>query len=164
MPRRIDRSMLVPVLLALGAPSGAQTIADYSRAQRALLEATMAQAAARSAALGASSPAPASSSPAAPPPAAALGRRVEESAEAFVSVGGVFESPARILAEVSVNGAAYLLAAGQPVPGTAWRVDDIAVDRVVLSRPRPDAATHPEPPARSVRVLALPAPRWGREP
>jgi type IV pilus biogenesis protein PilP len=162
MPRRIDRSMRVVALLALAAPAGAQTIADYSRAQRALLEATMAQAAARSAALGASSPAPASSSPAAAP-AVPSGRRAEEAAEALVSVGGVFESPARILAEVSVNGVAYLLAAGQPVPGTTWRVDDIAVDRVVLSRPRLDAETHPEP-ARSVRVLALPAPRWGRAP
>ena len=41
------------------ATARAQTIADYSRAQRALLESTMAQAAARSAGLGASGPLPA---------------------------------------------------------------------------------------------------------
>ena len=70
--------------------------------------------AARSAALGASSAAPASSSAAAAPVAAPSARRSEEVAEAFVHVGGVFESPARVLAEVSVNGVAYLLAAGQP--------------------------------------------------
>jgi len=110
--------------------AGAQTIADYSRAQRALLESTMAQAAARSAGLGASAPAsaPAAASPPSVPRPAPL------PAAPAVQVGGVFACADGIVAEVIVNATAYLLGAGQGVPGTAWLVESIEVDRVVLGR------------------------------
>jgi type IV pilus biogenesis protein PilP len=144
-----------PCVLVLAAPFAVgQTIADYSRAQRALLENTMTQAAARSAGSGASAPvvsasmpsAPAPSSPRVPLPAAAPG----------VQVSGVFASPSGAVAEVVVNTTAYLLGAGQGVPGTGWRVESIAVDRVVLSRRGGVAAVGTE--AEGVRrVFALPA-------
>ena len=83
MSRRVSRffsprGWATPCVLALvaTAPAHAQTIADYSRAQRLLLETTMAQAAARSAGLGASAPAlgvpTAASSAAATPPSPSL--------------------------------------------------------------------------------------------
>jgi type IV pilus biogenesis protein PilP len=138
---------------------GAQTIADYSRSQRALLEATMAQAAARSAALSASSAASASAAPAPMPPAAPA-RPSASAAEALVSVGGVFESPARVLAEIVVNGTPYLLAPGQPVPGTPWRIAAIDVEHVVLTRPGNTMPGIRGEPRGVTQIFALPAPRW----
>src|SRR6516225_693368 len=85
----------------------AQTIADYSRAQRTFLENAMAQAAARSATPVASAPVAAASAPVVPTVA---------------------------VAEVVVDGTPYLLRAGEPVPGTAWQVRAVAIDRVVLTR------------------------------
>ena len=114
----------------------AQTIADYSRAQRALLESTMTQAAARSAGLGASTPVRPPRPPAAvrdrSPPCAArpslpVPRRPCRSAASS-------RRAAASIAEVVVNATPYLLGAGQGVPGTAWRVESVAIDRVVLSR------------------------------
>ena len=124
---------LASVALALGAcGAAAQTIADYSRAQRAWLESTMSQAAARSAGLAASAPAVASSAPvAASAPAARVSVPVMAPA---VLVSGIFSSQEGAVAEVVVNATAYLLGVGQGVPGTAWRVETIAVDRVVLGR------------------------------
>jgi len=110
--------------------AGAQTIADYSRAQRAMLESTMAQAAARSAGLGASAPA-STAAAAAPPPTP---RPASPPAVPIVQVGGVFACADGIVAEVIVNATAYLLGAGQGVPGTIWQVESIEVDRVVLGR------------------------------
>jgi type IV pilus biogenesis protein PilP len=110
--------------------AGAQTIADYSRAQRALLESTMVQAAARSAGLAASAPASAALAPA-PPPAS---RPAPRPAAPSVRVGGVFAHADGIVAEVIVDATAYLLGAGQGVPGTTWQVESIDVDRVVLGR------------------------------
>jgi len=110
--------------------AGAQTIADYSRAQRALLESTMAQAAARSAGLGASAPAAAASAPTPTP----TPRPAALQAVPALQVGGVFACADGIVAEVIVNATAYLLGAGQGVPGTTWQVESIEVDRVVLGR------------------------------
>jgi len=143
--------------LAVAVPATrAQTIADYSRAQRAMLENAMTQAAARSAAL----PSPAAASaPAGPAPSAVVAHpplvRVPADAAAHgLYVSGVFASPASALVEVIVNGAAYLLAAGQVVPGTTWQVEAVAVDRVVLSRRDSGAAAREAESVR--RIFALP--------
>ncbi len=133
--------------------AGAQTIADYSRAQRTWLENAMAQAAARSAGLGASAPAAAAASaPVAPPPAVA--RMPLPAWSPAVQVSGVFTLRGGAVAEVVVDTTAYLLGAGQGVPGTGWRVDTVAIDRVVLSR-HGDVAGADDPGAR--KVFALPA-------
>ena len=139
--------------LALGAPlAGAQTIADYSRAQRSMLETAMTQAAARSAGLGASAPAAAASTAVAVPPPAS--RMPLPPTAPAVQVSGVFAARGGAVAEVVVNATAYLLGMGQRVPGTAWHVEAIAVDRVVLARQGAAAAAD----GQGVRkVFALPA-------
>jgi len=132
----------------------AQTIADYSRVQRAALEAAMAQAAARAVAGpgGNAASAPQLPLPAAPPTSDAASRR--GGGEPGLRVGGVFASASRTLAEVAVDGNPYLLAEGQAVPGTAWRVESIAVDRVVLHHVTPAAG---ESGHEMRRVFALPS-------
>ena len=141
----------------------AQTIADYSRAQRSMLETAMAQAAARSAGLGASAPASPSSAPMAAPatsllaaPVAAASRMTSPPPSPTVQVSGVFATSAGSLAEVVVDATAYLLRSGEGVPGTAWRVETIAIDRVVLSRQGRGTVANAEGSRRS---FALPAPR-----
>lgn len=121
------------VLMMVAPMAGAQTIADYSRAQRAWLESTMSQAAARSAGLAASAPAAAApiGVAASAPPA-----HMSTAAPApVVQVRGVFASGGAAVAEVMVDATVYLLGVGQGVPGTAWHVEAIAVDEVVLGRP-----------------------------
>jgi len=140
-------------VLAFVAPLvGAQTIADYSRAQRALLESTMSLAAARSAGLAASAPAlAASTSVAAPAPSPRVSMPLVVPA---VQVSGVFASRGGAVAEVVVNATPYLLGAGQSVPGTAWHVETVAIDRVVLGRQGGAGA----PDAEGVRrIFPLPA-------
>ena len=140
------------VLTLLASLAGAQTIADYSRAQRALLESTMSQAAARSAGFGASAPAlSASASVAASAPASHTPLPAMPPA---VQVSGVFSSHDGVVAEVVVNATPYLLGAGQSVPGTAWRVETIAVDRVVLGR---QAGTGVADADGVRRIFSLPA-------
>lgn len=159
MSRHIDGFLLrhvVLVLAALPLVAPAQTIADYSRAQRAVLESTMAQAAARSAGLAASAPAvpalPTPSAPAVPVPALLPDPRAfAQAGAASVQVSGVFASAAGAVAEIDVEGTPYLLAAGQAVPGSGWRVESVAVDRVVLSRREPAGRVEP-----LRRVFALP--------
>jgi len=140
-------------LCAIAVPVPAQTIADYSRSQRALLENTMTQAAARSAGLGASAPSTAASAPvvaAAPAP-----RLQSPPGLSTVQVSGVFASSSGSVAEVVVNATAYLLGTGQGVPGTAWRVESIAIDRVVLARSAAGGLALDADGAR--KVFALPA-------
>ena len=152
--RALFRSAL-PCVLALATPfAGSQTIADYSRAQRTLLENTMTQAAARSAGIGASAPAIPASMPSLPAP---LSPRIPLPTTApSVQVSGVFASRGGAVAEVVVNATAYLLGAGQGVPGTGWRIESIAVDRVVLSRHGGVAAVGADAEGPR-RVFALPA-------
>ena len=140
-------------LLVLGAPSaGAQTIADYSRAQRSMLEAAMTHAAAQSAGLGASAPAAVASAAVAVPSLAS--RMPLPPAAPAVQVSGVFATRGGAVAEVVVNSTAYLLGMGQGVPGTAWHVETIAVDRVVLAR---QGAAIPVDGQGVRKVFALPA-------
>ncbi|MBW8778709.1 MAG: hypothetical protein JF585_05785 [Burkholderiales bacterium] len=134
--------------------AGAQTIADYSHAQRAWLESTMSQAAARSAGLAASTPpatVPVTASLAASAPA---GRRTMAAPEPVVQVSGVFAAGSRAVAQVMVDATAYLLRVGQGVPGTAWRVQAIAIDKVVFGRADGAASTNVQ---GARKVFSLPA-------
>jgi hypothetical protein len=139
----------------LAHPARAQTIADYSRAQRSLLESAITQAAARSAGLSASAPGAAASTVANPPMPAP--RIPMPSPASTVQVSGVFASSAGSFAEVIVNATAYLLGTGQGVPGTSWHVESIAIDRVVLSRH--DLGGVAVDAEGAHRVFPLPAPR-----
>ena len=161
MPLRTDtvRVLFLSALVAAPACAPAQTIADYSRSQRAVLEATMSQNAARAAALVANAASASAATPGAAASAAALARtRLLPPPESNVRVSGVFSSAGRTLAEVGVDGAAYLLAAGQPVPGTPWRVASISPDRVVLARAAP-ADEGGAKTATTSRTFLLAAPR-----
>jgi hypothetical protein len=142
--------------LALVVPlASAQTIADYSRAQRTLLESAMVQASARSAGIGAGVPAAGASIAASAPPVPAP-KMALPSAAPVVQVSGVFAARDGALAEVVVNATAYLLGVGQGVPGTPWRVQAVAVDCVVLSR---RDGVSPTDPDGARRIFALPAMR-----
>ena len=165
------RARLVAVLAACSAcaapplSAAAQTIADYGRSQRLLLEATMTQNAARAAAL--QPPGSAASAPGPLPLVGSIpgsgGASVLPSAsprvpvrppEPELRVRGVFVSSTRTLAEVLVDGAPYVLAAGQGVPGTPWRVASIAADRVVLDRPGARDDAHAAPVRRSFPLVS----------
>jgi hypothetical protein len=139
------------VLMLVVPLAGAQTIADYSRAQSTWLESAMSQAAARSAGLAASAPAVAPAGPVASAPAPRIAMPAPPPA---VQVSGVFASGAGSVAEVTVNATAYLLGVGQGVPGTAWRVETIAIDKVVLGRL---GGTAPTDSAGVRLVFSLPA-------
>ena len=157
MSPRASRLVALFATVSLGLPiARAQTIADYSRAQRALLESTMSQAAARSAGFGAPAPAVAASVPAvtASMPRPMLPTRPATVPSPGIQVSGVFASSAAALAEIVVNSTPYLLQAGQGVPGTAWRVEAVAVDRVVLGRHGEVAGADAD---GVVKVFALPA-------
>ena len=155
MSPRASQLVVSSAVLLLWLPiARAQTIADYSRAQRALLESTMSQAAARSAGFGAPPPAVAASVPA---PAASMPRPMlpaPPTPAPDIQVSGVFASSAASLAEVVVNATPYLLQAGQGVPGTTWRVETVAVDRVVLNRRVGPTGADPQ---AAFKVFALPA-------
>jgi len=165
------RTSAVAILVAcvsLTTPVGAsaQTINDYSRAQRAWLESAMSQSAARSAGVTASAPsasAPAfapmsapvpASVPPMPGPHASLMPTLDLAPA--IQVSGVFASSSATVAEVVVNATAYLLQVGQGVPGTAWQVDAIEVDHVVLAR---RGASRGGGSDTVRRVFALPAMR-----
>ena len=144
-------------VLALATPfAGAQTIADYSRVQRALLESAMTLAAARSAGVVVAAPASAASVPASAPTTSAprLTSPPALPAVPAVQVSGVFAARGGAVAEVVVNATAYVLGVGQGVPGTAWHVETIAVDRVVLVR---QGGALVADAAGVRRVFALPA-------
>jgi len=115
----------------------AQTIGDYSRAQRAVIESTIARNGARHGAQGPTElPAllPLAASAPIPTTPSALPRPTPiEPAMPQVTVAGVVVTPSKALAEVSVDGATYMLTVGQPVPGTPWSVTTVSSHRVVLS-------------------------------
>jgi type IV pilus biogenesis protein PilP len=140
-------------LLLSHAEPRAQTIADYSRAQRALLESTMSQAAARSAGAAPSVSATGASAPSVAAATATLPRRAAPPPAPTLQVHGMFASRDGAVAEIVVNGTTYLLGAAQAVPGTAWQVESIATDRVVLARPGGAAAPGAEGPRK---VFPLP--------
>ena len=62
------------------------------------------------------------------------GMRKADQPEVRILVDGVFDSNDFRLVELSVDGHPYFLSPGQPVPGTVWRVDAVAIDHVVLTR------------------------------
>jgi type IV pilus biogenesis protein PilP len=151
-------SLALAALAGLGSSVSAQTIADYSRSQRAVLEAEIAKNTAKAMA----------SMPAAPPaiatPAPGSGDKTPTPATrdpAVLSdippwtVSGVFLSPSHSVAEVVVDGVAHLLSAGQAVPGTPWRVQSVAADRVVLVPVSPSRSGKARA-ATAAKVLRLP--------
>jgi len=144
MSRHVD-SLAVGALVSLACVAAhAQTIGDYSRAQRAMIESTITRNVARHSAtspvdLPVLPPAAASAPVPTLPPALSLPR--PGPIEPQVTVTGAIVTPNRALAEVLVDGASYMLTAGQPVPGTPWTVAAVSSRRVVLSNGRGASGT-----------------------
>lgn len=139
---RFAEGVLVACLLGSTATTEAQTIADYSRSQRAAIDATIARQGGRAPTLPTLAPAPPVPLPTLAVPAAASAAPARSAAPPaerdgpLVSVSGAFLSSSQGLAEVQVDGVAYMLPAGEAVPGTDWVVDRIQADRVVLVKAR----------------------------
>lgn len=135
MSRYVDRLAIGTVISLMCAASHAQTIGDYSRAQRAMIESNIARHAARPGGTGPVDlpvlPPAAASAPAQTLPPALPSR--PSSVEPQVTVTGVIVTSTKALAEVWVDGVSYMLSAGQPVPGAPWTVSTVAAHRVVLS-------------------------------
>jgi len=136
--RPCNRVSILSLLLCVDTSSLAQSIIDYSLAQRALIESNMAQMMRRTvtppaiAASGGWAPLATAVSSAAP--ASAAGIAFTQRIDPEVRVSGVFAMGDRRLAEISVDGLPYFLAEGSSVPGTSWTVNAVSVDRVVLER------------------------------
>jgi len=160
MSRPASRSSWRPAwhaagVLALAAPlAGAQSIADYSRAQRAFLENAMAQAAARAAGMSASAPASTASASVPAAPVASPSHATPMPLVPAIQVSGVFAASGEAVAEIVVDSTPYLLEPGERVPGTPWQVRAITVDRVVLARHGGGSTAEAE---GGLRVFALPA-------
>lgn len=121
-------------------PAHAQSIGDYSRAQRVAIESAIARNGARTPvslpSLAAPLP-PVTGSPpvgpAVPPPSPVAAAKPVEPAPPDLAVTGVFISASLILAEVVVEGAPFILSKGQRVPGTTWVVARVEAGKVVLT-------------------------------
>lgn len=124
-------------------PAHAQSIGDYSRAQRAVIESAIARSGGRPPVEMPSLPPPASAGREGPPSPSlpALAPAPEKPVDPpgpDIAVTGVFVSPSVVLTEVLVDGAPFLLSLGQRVPGTRWLVSRVEAEQVVLSsEPRP---------------------------
>ena len=124
----------------------AQSIGDYSRAQRAVIESAIARSGVRPPVELPSLPTPASpgregAAPLALPPLPPPAVKPAEPPVPDIAVTGVIISPTAGLAEVLVDGTPFLVSRGQRVPGTRWLVSRVEADLVVLSaEPRPKGA------------------------
>ena len=116
--------------MTVGQASIAQTIAEYSEAQRAALMADLEKS--RKVSAGAATPA--SSAPAAVVPPVVVQIQKPAPFERRVSVNGVFVVRERTTTEVTVDGRAHLVEIGQQVPGTPWRIDSADASSVVMSK------------------------------
>lgn len=137
------------VCFAMASSAGAQTLSEYSRAQRAVLEAEMARNVAKALSPSGTPGAPAAGAPpsgGAPmpghpmpsqamfPPASPPPLMAPASKEILVT--GVIALAHRSMAELSYLGETYLLLPGDPLPGTGWVVASIDASRVVLKSGR----------------------------
>lgn len=124
--------------MALTPAAQAQTIGDYSRSHRSVLEAEMAKNIAKALAsapnTGAATPptSPAPQPPANPLPAMPMAG-MPMGVPPDISVTGVIILAKQAMAELHLNGETFLLLAGDKVPGTAWVVGSIRSDQVILT-------------------------------
>lgn len=152
MFRYADMALLASLICST-ASAAAQTIADYSRSQRAAIDATIARQTGRASTLptlAAAAAVPLPALPAAgatapsPSPAPAQVPPNKSAPDApHLGVSGAFLLPSQALAEVQVDGVSFILPAGEAVPGTDWIVERVEEDRVVLVNGRARRAGKP---------------------
>jgi len=140
MSRFNDRVSGLLVALLMVSSAQAQTIGDYSRAQRAAIEASMSRTARVS---PDPAPVPLPSLAATGPATAPVARAAAPTPPAVpdsgpdIVISGVVVAPARRTAEVVVDGVPFLLEVGQRVPESPWTVASIDPGKVVLARTAP---------------------------
>ncbi len=129
--------------LGLGTAT-AQSISDYSRAQRAVLEADIARNTARALGTGGVITPAAPGGPAAPNAATAAAPvsgaammpppmpRPFVAPQRGMAVNGVITLATRSMVDLRSDGVSHLLLPGDTVPGTPWVVSSINAQRVVL--------------------------------
>jgi len=169
-PRRARPWLVLGVLAGLCMAAPAQSIGDYSRAQRRWLEASMAENAQKTAALSVAGPA--ASAPGRPgghDPAPSAGPSgvlaatpnsvgttaapgPSHAAMPAVQALGVFVHASRAVAEIAVDGQPQWLTEGQALRGTIWQVAEISAERVRLER----AAGSGSPGGRSTPAAGAP--------
>jgi hypothetical protein len=122
--------------------ASAQTIADYSAAQRAALQAEMTRLTAPSQAASAAQQGPttapavavASKPVAMDPPVSARPLPRFEVQEPSIEVAGVTLLRGRAMVELAIRGRVHVLQPGMKVPGSSWSVDAVSANEVVLTR------------------------------
>lgn len=141
MHRSVEAATLILGAALAAVPLQAQTIGEYSRAQRAQIEASISRQTPSVVPLPTLAPSTAGAVAAVAAPATGRSPAVGlpstvpslEPAVPRLSVTGVIAFPDRRLAEVTYDGAAYLLGAGETVPGTTWTLKSVSASEVVMS-------------------------------
>jgi len=162
-----DSTLVASLLLLLGGFCGAasaQTIADYSAAQRAALQAEMTRLTAPSEAASAAQqgsttapPTPVVAKPVAlDPPVTPRPLPRFEVQEPSIEVAGVTLLRGRAMVELAIRGRVHLLQPGMKVPGSSWSVDAVSATEVVLTR---TASITPSAPGVSDKRQAQKAPK-----
>jgi type IV pilus biogenesis protein PilP len=146
MSRATELRSWLPLLcmgLALAFSAQAQTIGDYSRSQRALLESEIAKNTAK-ALINVESASPFHLTPGTtasqqvallPPLPGAVNSAIKSTDTEPVpeiAVKGIMILSKRSMVELSVKGDTVLVLAGNKVPGTSWVVANIRQDQVIL--------------------------------
>lgn len=140
--RHVSLALVAAFALLTSASSGAQSIHDYSQAQRALLEAEMAKSTAKAMGGTGAAQTPVPTTPTDPVQSVPFAAR-----ERGMSIVGVIALTSRSMVELVNDGETHLLLQGDTVPNTSWIVQTITPERVVLKTGRPSRT----------RTLAVPS-------
>lgn len=131
--RQLAGAWMAGLGLVWSCAAPAQTILDYSRAQRAVLEAEIAKNNAKALG-GPSAAAPQGSTPGPVPQPPVRPSVMDMPGPPALAVNGVIALSSRSVAEVQVSGVTHYLSEGEAVPGTPWRVASVAPARVILAQ------------------------------
>lgn len=149
MSQAIKSVALCLALCIAGLECRAQSIQDYSRAQRSVLEADMARNTAKALG-GPQAPAPGTLPASVAPPMdqqKLLPSGTAVARDRGIIVAGVIMLPTRSMVELEAGGETHLLIQGDKVPGTSWTVASIDQKEVILRSGQP----------RMTRRLIVPA-------
>lgn len=131
---QFERALIGAVIALSPLFAAAQTIQQYSDAQKQVIASEVSKS------YGSPTPAPAATAPAAPAADAAAPKIVPVAyippKAPTVQVAGVTHLQGRHIAEVIVDNTVHLVPQGVRVPGTKWIVREADISRVVLLQPR----------------------------
>jgi hypothetical protein len=163
---RRNKPSVLAALSAMTLCAHGQSIADYSRAQRELLEISTVQAVARAigptvtpASEAATTSRPAPSPVGNTPPGTNANKPVPMQDDPDIRLNGVVATANHCIAEMSINGVAYLLLEGSTLPATNWMVRSVSENGVVIARQARARGALP-PDAKKSRTYELAGFRW----